>query len=279
MKKILENVKSGSVGLVLAMLLSTLCLLPTVSLAQVAAPPAIGFPAGMVGTAESTIASTFTNSTNATLSTVTVAITGTNSGDFGVTTNPSTNCGGSLTAAATCTLTVSFTPGGFGARSAILTVAWTGGSLVVPLYGSGLASGMLLTAYTNATTSFTSVPGIAFPINASQNLTGTCAITWQGSASTTGPKYQFTGPGSPTAVAVGLFTPVTSSTLTNVSAVAFSSPVANANTVTATTNFTDRLTIGVVNGTTAGTVQLQAAAVGAGTLTIQPGSFCIWQPM
>lgn len=43
------------------------------------------------------------------------------------------------------------------------------------------------------------------------------------------------------------------------------------------TNFTDTLDIQVNNGTTQGTVQLQAAANGAGTLTIQPGASCIVQ--
>lgn len=133
-------------------------------------------------------------------------------------------------------------------------------------------------AYTNATTTFSNVTGLAFPIAASQNYHMVCRITWQGSAGTTGPKYQFTGPGSPTAVAVGLNSPITAATAANASAVAFSSPVANAGTITTATNFTDTVDVAVVNGTTAGTVQLQAAANGVGTLTIQPGSSCSVTP-
>lgn len=132
-------------------------------------------------------------------------------------------------------------------------------------------------SYTNATTTFSNVTGLSFAVNASTNYHAVCRITWQGSANTTGPKYQFTGPGSPTAVVVGLNSPITAATAANASAIAFSSAVANTGTITATTNFTDTVDLGLVNGTNAGTVQLQAAANGAGTLTIQNGSNCAVQ--
>lgn len=132
-------------------------------------------------------------------------------------------------------------------------------------------------AYTNATTGFTSVTGLAFPVSASRNYAATCRIVWQGSASTTGPKYQFTGPASPTAVLVGMNSIVTATTVITATSTGFSTPVANSGSVTTATNFTDTLTVSVVNGTTAGTVQLQAAANGTGTLTVQPGSYCIVQ--
>jgi hypothetical protein len=81
------------------------------------------------------------------------------------------------------------------------------------------------------------------------------------------------------AVAYGVHSIVTSSTFTTGSATAFSTSIANIGTITVTTNFTDTLDIQVNNGTTQGTVQLQAAANGAGTLTIQPGSSCIAQAL
>lgn len=135
----------------------------------------------------------------------------------------------------------------------------------------------LTSTYTNATTTFSNVTGLALPVAASQSYHLTCRITWQGSAGTTGPKYQFTGPAAPTAVVVGMNSVVTATTVINASAVAFSSAVANTGTVTTATNFTDDIDIAVINGTTAGTVQLQAAANGAGTLTIATGSYCIAQ--
>jgi len=142
----------------------------------------------------------------------------------------------------------------------------------------------ITSAYTNATTTFSNLAGatantgnIAFLVLPNRNYHAICRITWQGSANTTGPKYQFTGPASPTAVAVGLNSPITAATAANASAVAFSSPVANTGTITTATNFTDVLSIDIVNGANGGTVQLQAAANGAGTLTIQPGSNCSLQ--
>jgi hypothetical protein len=135
----------------------------------------------------------------------------------------------------------------------------------------------LSTAYTNATTTFSSVPGMLFPVHAGVSYTLRCDLIWQGSATTTGPKYQFTGPGSPTAVASNAISAITASTYAQVSATAFSTSMPNTGTITATTNFHDIVTLGLVNGANTGTVQLQAAANGSGTLTIQPGSFCVQQ--
>lgn len=156
--------------------------------------------------------------------------------------------------------------GGLGATVANLVLAADSSQQQVLLTGS---------AYTNATTTFSNVTGLAVPILASKNYSIDCHILWQGSAGTTGPKYQFTGPAAPTAVAANAFSAVTATTVTQASATAFASSMANAGTVTTATNFMDEVRIAVLNGTTAGTVQLQAAANGAGTLTIQPGSFCV----
>jgi hypothetical protein len=151
--------------------------------------------------------------------------------------------------------------------------------LFPPAGGVGMSTYLTGSAYTNATTGFTSITPFAFPIAASQTQHLMCTITWQGSAGTTGPKYQWTGPGSPTAVLFSTWSNVTVSTyLTAATVVAFSTPFANTGTVTAATNFTDTIHLIVVNGTTAGTLQLQAAANGVGTLTIQPGSSCVVLP-
>ena len=128
--------------------------------------------------------------------------------------------------------------------------------------------------YTNATTGFTSVTGLAFPAAASTNYTAVCHIAWQGGAGTAGPKYQFTGPSAPTAVQASMWSNVTTSTYLTATATAFSSAMANSGTVTASTTFNDTVTVSVINSTNAGTVQLQAAANGTGTLTIYIGSYC-----
>lgn len=138
------------------------------------------------------------------------------------------------------------------------------------------------TAYTNATTTFSSVAGstgqtLAFTVAASTNYTVTCQVMWQGSAGTTGPKFQWTGPASPTNVAASMHSPVTTSTYLDATATAFSSSMADSGTITTAVNLMSIVTLGLVNGANAGTITLQAAANGAGTLTIQDGSFCVMQ--
>jgi hypothetical protein len=132
-------------------------------------------------------------------------------------------------------------------------------------------------AYTNATTTFSAVFSSGIPVHAGLSYTVRCDIVWQGSASTAGPKYEFTGPSSPAKVVSSAVSAVTSSTFTQASATALSTSMANAGTVTTATNFHDTVTLGMVNGANSGTLMLMAAANGSGTLTIEPGSFCVQQ--
>lgn len=133
-------------------------------------------------------------------------------------------------------------------------------------------------AYTNATTTFSTVTGLSFSVSANTNYVVTCQLLFQGSATTAGPKFQFTGPASPTAVAIGVVGDVSATALDDGTATAFSSAITALGTLTSTaTNLPTTITLGVLNGANAGTVALQAAANGSGTLTIQPGSFCTIQ--
>lgn len=139
------------------------------------------------------------------------------------------------------------------------------------------------TAYTNATTTFSDVVGnagqkLTFPVTVNGTYQVSCNILWQGSAATTGPKFQWTGPASPTSVTASLNTAVTSVSTIQATATAFSSPMADTGVITTATNFIANVTLGLVNGANAGNVTLQAAANGAGTLTIQPGSSCHMAP-
>jgi hypothetical protein len=135
-------------------------------------------------------------------------------------------------------------------------------------------------AYTNGSGSFTNVVGSAgqtlqFSVEASTNYVVNCQIVWSASANTCGPSFQWTGPASPTAVAATHESAVTTSTtFTPAAATAFSSAMANTGTVSTATNLPAQVTLGLVNGSNAGTVTLQAKCNGAGTLTIQPGSYC-----
>lgn len=130
--------------------------------------------------------------------------------------------------------------------------------------------------YTNATTSYTAVPGLSFYAQPYHNYYVDCTVVWKGSAATAGPNYKFTGPASPTASQTGVRFVVTATTFSTATA-AMGTAVTNSGTVTASTDFPDHLTLTVVNGANPGTVQLNAAANGTGTLTIEKGSSCIVQ--
>jgi len=58
---------------------------------------------------------------------------------------------------------------------------------------------------------------------------------------------------------------------------AFGTKLVGAGTITATTNLHAHVTMGLRNGTTAGTVQVQGSATGTGTVTVQAGSSCVLQ--
>ena len=139
-------------------------------------------------------------------------------------------------------------------------------------------------AYTNATTSFTSVvggsgPTLAFTANASTAYGGSCYLIYSASASTAGPKIQFTGPAAPTAVNYSAQFQLTATPTyaDSAAASAFSTSQTAGTAVTASTLLAVRIDFSLINGTTAGTVTLQAAANGTGTLTLEPGSRCTFQ--
>lgn len=135
--------------------------------------------------------------------------------------------------------------------------------------------------YTNATTTFSNVTGLVFSVAANTSYHAVCYLTWNpGGATTVGPKYIWTGPASPTAVtAAGILAKtVTTASYLSVAAASFATTLDDAVAVTASITQTDVLSIGVVNGANAGTVQLQAALHSAsGTYTLSQGSYCTVQ--
>lgn len=133
------------------------------------------------------------------------------------------------------------------------------------------------TDYTNATTTFSSVTGLAFPVAASRNYHAVCHIIWSASNGQAGPSYQFTGPILFTSVLTNILASVTSSSFFTMQASTFSSRMNNSNTVFVNTNMIDTINFDLVNGTVAGTVQLQASASNTGTLIIRSGSSCMVQ--
>jgi hypothetical protein len=72
------------------------------------------------GTTSTSQTVTLKNYGTANLTNIVVAIVGANATDFSVVTIPSTNCGGTLTVGATCTVTVAFKPTTTGVRTAMI---------------------------------------------------------------------------------------------------------------------------------------------------------------
>jgi hypothetical protein len=117
-------------------------------------PTALSFPAQFQGTTSAPLTVTLTNVQNVPLTITGATITGTNAGDFGVTTSCPTTPN-TLPATTGCPIYVTFTPTASGVRSAILNVADNAGSpLTLALTGDGnapvLVSPQLLTTYTAA---------------------------------------------------------------------------------------------------------------------------------
>src|SRR5208282_4529458 len=77
------------------------------------------FGSQLLGTSTPAQSVTLTNNGNLTLSIASLAVTGTNPGDFPET----TTCGSSLAAGGSCTISVTFTPTAPGSRTATLTVS------------------------------------------------------------------------------------------------------------------------------------------------------------
>jgi acid phosphatase len=96
-------------------------------------PSTLPFGSQGVGTRSSPQAATLTNGQTVSVTSISVAITGANAADFAQT----NNCGTTLAANSSCTINVTFTPTGYGARSATLTVTDSAGTQSSTLTGTG----------------------------------------------------------------------------------------------------------------------------------------------
>lgn len=140
----------------------------------------------------------------------------------------------------------------------------------------------LTSTYTNTTTSMTDVPGLSFPVVANTQYGLICFLTYQTSSSVTAAQFTFSGPVTPTALnySAVIQTNVGTSTAFYSPAVAttnFGAPLSTNGGNLATTNMSAIMYMGLISGSTAGTVQVRAAAQITGTITIQAGSFCAIQ--
>ncbi len=120
---------------------------PAVSLS----PASLTFASQTVGTTSAAQVVTLTNTGTATLNITSIAITGTNSGDFAQT----NTCGASVAAGANCTISVTFTPSAAGSRTASVTITddASDSPQAVSLTGTGAAAGVALSSLTLSPTS------------------------------------------------------------------------------------------------------------------------------
>ncbi|PYX63240.1 MAG: hypothetical protein DMG74_17815 [Acidobacteria bacterium] len=86
-------------------------------------PPTLTFLNQTPGTSSVAQTVTLKNNGTASLTGISITVTGTNSAEFAVTTAPASNCGGSVAAGATCTISVVFTPAAAGVRVAAVRIA------------------------------------------------------------------------------------------------------------------------------------------------------------
>src|SRR5439155_633824 len=106
-------------------------------------PLSVSFGNQAVGTTSASRAVTLTNNVSKKLNISSIAISGANSGDF----KQTNNCGTSIQGHGNCTINVTFTPAGTGARSATLTVTDSASNSpqTASLSGTGTAPAVTLT--------------------------------------------------------------------------------------------------------------------------------------
>jgi hypothetical protein len=139
-------------------------------------PNPLAFPSTAVGSSAASLPVTLSNPGTAALTISGISISGTNAGSFAQT----NNCGASLAAAATCTITVAFTPASAGSLTASLSIAdnAAGSPQAVSLAGTGtapqavLAPNPLAFPSTTVGVSATALPmTLSNPGNAALNIT------------------------------------------------------------------------------------------------------------
>ena len=107
-------------------------------------PTSLSFGKQSVGTSSAAQTATLSNSGNGAMSISSLAITGTNAGDFA----QSNTCGSSVVAGGSCTISVTFTPSASGSRTASVSItdSASGSPQAVSLSGTGAVPAVSLSA-------------------------------------------------------------------------------------------------------------------------------------
>jgi hypothetical protein len=145
-------------------------------------PTSLSFGNQPVNTTSGTLTSTLTNTGNAALSISSLAVAGTNPSDFA----QSNNCGASVAAGASCTISVTFTPVASGSFAAAVSVAdnASGSPQTVTLSGTGGAAGVTLSpsslSFANQPISVTSTTQVVTLTNGGTTALNISSLTMTG---------------------------------------------------------------------------------------------------
>jgi len=145
-------------------------------------PGSLVFSSRLVGSSSPSLTISMSNSGNATLNIASIAITGSNAGDFSQT----NTCGQTLAPSASCTISVIFKPTASGQRTAgvAITSDARGSVPVVTLSGTGLAVGLDLSTslliFDNQTVGTTSAPQAVTLSNSGATAVAITSITANG---------------------------------------------------------------------------------------------------
>ncbi len=112
----------------------------------VVAPTSLTYPVQVLKTTSAAQLVTITNNTTSAITFSSIAITGTDPGDFAQT----NTCGTSLAASSSCTVSVTFTPTNINNRTATLTITTSGGTFTITLTGASTAAALVPTTLTFA---------------------------------------------------------------------------------------------------------------------------------
>ncbi len=147
--------------------------------------------------------------------------------------------------------------------------------------GVPCSAASLATAYTNATTAYTSI--FALPtVQGALTVTGECSLIWEGSSTSLTPTFAIGNSAAPTdlwviaTTAGGAYSAPSYTTISNTTTTAVTGALT---TTAATTPYKTTFNFTLATGTAADTLTVYAESNNASyTVTVEPGSFCAYLP-